>query len=742
MATRVAECNWLLLFDIALSHGESLRQKRLQYGSLLTFLRSAGLLGPKTGVYPILLEALWRLHGCPTQFPKHSEPSTREKSVHDLTVDFDGFLAVMNVVCVRCFQTQKCSDLLEEERPVSEAIILSAEDQVQLKESVPFAARRFFKPLINRCVVLKRMVVSLDSMKNDWTPYTNQFITHIVASAANTIIVPLFRRYAKAGRLYRPAFEEMVENIFPKLTPIQKKGAAAVFDYPGFFGIQHLMEYCRLENTEGATAALELDAFAEALLMLGIVAFSDEAQYEHHRPLTAKVWSVFEDYYSEFVGAPMVPDPIVDNKYASILPVVSLIFPSKVPLDKVSSFIIGGWNLTVDEQRGESFVNTPDYPPRIMQLDGGRKGTSGGGGRRVSGPLPPSTAGLASKLFEEELNRQRCAEYDLPLYGMRRCTVYVNHFRATAFQCGPNRAEVVFPSSMWDASIHKTRIHFAECGEEGRLTLSPFTKATISLRDALGEVIYSTEEVHLVGAPIVESIPISQMQGLKAVFAHHATDGVMPLDQFNEACAKLCVAPLADQCGGCSSFIETYLKQRMDESMISSDHSRAEERSISFTEFASAIATLLLQQLNTDKCIANVPYLLGIAISRATQKLPPLAEQKGIAAPPLMPQPPPKSCPHNARIDVPYANALRRKASSLRLHTGAEKLLRTAGKSGLNSLRLLPEFPEEAKVLSLVSQYNDDENGLSEKVSKASASLREAFLKEEMVVCRQGWKVE
>ncbi|RNF16427.1 uncharacterized protein Tco025E_05193 [Trypanosoma conorhini] len=741
MEAKVAECNWFLLFDIALSHGESLRQQRLRYCGLLTLLRSAGLLGPKTGVFQVLLESLWLLHGKPLRSSEEGATTKRDIPIPDLTVDFDGFLAIMNVVCVRCYQTQRCAELLEEAVPLLDAVRLSAEDQVQLKESVVYTGRRFFKPLISRCIVLKKSVVSLNSMKNDWTPYTNQFVVHVMAASAPTIVFPLFERYAEAGRIYRAAFEKMVDDVFPNFTSLQRKSAVSVFDYRGFFGIHNLMQYSALEFPNGRVAALELDSFAEALLMLGIVAYSDEVQYEHHRPLTAKVWSVFEDYYGKFLGAPMVTDPILENKYASILPAISLLFPSRVPIDTTSSFILGGWNLTVDDREEVAPARTHDCPPRMLQANKLRRRSNGGNERRSSGPVPSSTAGMASKLFVEEINRKIQAEYDLPIYGMRRSAVYLNQERAMAFQRGANRVEVVIPPFLWDLASYTKQVRFTEEKEKGTLTLSPVARAVVSLRDGSGSTIFSSKEVLFVAASLVEVIPAAHVRELKNVFARHSTDAVMTFEQFDSACVELCVEALVLQWGDSAAFLKTYLERRdLDKPSVAASDS-CKPDTIAFEEFVAAVATLLLHQLGADGGKPNIPYLLGVVLSRVAHKFPPLSGSKTAAGASLKPNPPQKfTQPYNARIDVPYANALRQKALSLDFFSDVEEILKDVGKDRA-SVRLLPDFPAEARTVAVVSQYSD-EKGASEKVNTDSASLRGAFLKKEMVVCPQGLKAE
>lgn len=741
MTCRSEETNWGLLFDIALSHGESLRRQRLTYVGFMTLLRSAGVVGPVTGIYQVLLGALWQHHGLQRSCNEGGKGG-ETKNALDLTMDIDGFITIMNVVCIRCYQAQRFSEMLEDDHPISEAVTLCAEEQGKIHSSVTYTMRRFFKPFISRSIVLKRMVVSLDSRKNSWTPYANRLITHILAASADSIVFPLFDRYAECGRIYRPSFEGMVDDIFPHFSPSQRNAALSVFTYDGFTGIHKLMEYVHPDVDKETRAALELHSFAEALLMLAIVAFSNESQHKHHRPFTAKVWAAFEDYYCKFLGVPMVSDPIKDNKFASITPSANLVFPAEVPLNKLSSFLISGWNLTVDDWP----CDTPDpgkgYPPRILKFpEDGFDDIPLMDKQESAAKAPTSTTGMAAKLFEEELIRPTPAEYSLPIYGVQRCTVYVDEQRANAFQRAPNIVEVVIPKSMWNISIDGTKVEFVTYGDEGKLLLRPNKDVTISIRDVKGSTTFETKSVPLLECPFEQVILPPQMEVLRTAFSHHAANDLLPVERFDDACAELCIITSGTK-DHCFLFAKSKLEGSEERIPLKGAETLESAQGISFSEFVSALATVLLRRHEARNTLPDIPYLLAVGSSRMKKSLPPLAEWKGEnSGNPAQWLPLKLTQPHNARIDVPYDNALRKKSSFLRRYSGTEGLLKSLGKDH-HMLRPLPAFPVEVKTVDVVSQYDDDEKGLFDKVAKTSSSLQESFLKEEMVVSRKGWTLE
>ncbi|KAG8343521.1 hypothetical protein ERJ75_000709000 [Trypanosoma vivax] len=753
MPTKSADCNWRLLFDIALSHGASLKQQNLTYNGFMTLLRSAGVLGSTTGIYQVLLMSLWQRHGHARQ-QSASDEDKHELDVHDIHANFDEFITIMGVVCVRCFQSQRCTEMLNESQPPPKAIVLSAEDQLKLNESMLYTANRFFRPLIDRCLVTKRTVVSLNSMKNNWTPYTNQLVTHVIAASAETVILPLFGRYAQGGQMYSDAFECMVKDIFTDLTAHQLKCAFAIFNYEGFSGIHQLAEYFVPEYKDKIKVGLELHSFAEALLMLGVVAFSDELKLKHYRPFTAKIWSVFEDYYCKFLGVPMIPDPILENKFVPISPTVSLVFPAEVPLDKVSSFLITGWNLTVQDSVEEKLDSMRGYPPRILRIQGevvdygdedlvseeGEEGAVPDKRHQTVSLLPFASSALAARFFEEELNRPSPENYDLPIYGLQRCMVYVDECVANAYQRGPNMVEVAVPASMWNISIEGMRVDFSVCRDEGKLTLTPVKHATLSLRDMKGTTVYHTRAISFVATPFVQVIPAPRLLMLKNIFSRRSTEDVMTADAFDALCDDFCISsPVKGE--RCSSAVMAILRKRERENSSDACNNTSME-ALSFSAFVTSLAMLLLPCLESKGSLPNIPYLLGVAISKVESTLPPLEGGNGLLVEGSASQRLPRQIqPHNARLDVPYDSVLRKRLSFSKFHSSTERLLRGLGR-GHHFLHPLPPFPADVEPLSVVSQYNDDENGLLDKVKSTSAELRERFLKQEMVVCRKGWKVD
>nr|CCC89991.1 conserved hypothetical protein [Trypanosoma congolense IL3000] len=735
MATRSKASNWGLLFDIALSHGESLQTQRLSYAGFMTLLRSANVLGHVTGIYQVFLGALWQHYGTmPTS--EDAEGCEENPDCSKLTVDFDGFIAVMNAVCVRCYQTHRLSEMMGENHRANEAVVLCAEDQGNVPNGVVYTMRRFFKPFIRRCVVIKKMIVSLDARKNSWTPYTNQLVIHIIAASARSVVLPLFEKYAEGGRIYRRSFDRMIMDIFPRFSESQRGAARAIFTYDGFTGIHNLMKYVQPGDLRVNQCALELHSFAEALLMLAIVAFSDESGDVHHRPFTAKVWSTFENYYCNFVGAPMVSDPLKDNKYATIAPSFNLVFPSNVPMDSISSFLISGWNLTVDDLPGDIPEPGAGYPPRLLALSE----------KVCLSPHQPdaeeflaegstSTLGVSCKHFNEALILPEPAEYSLPIYGVQRCTVYVGGVRARAIQRAPNILEVIIPEKLWCFCLDAITVEFTEHGSEGKLELVPKNTVRVEIRDTSDQTVFAAQTVNFVDSTFEQIVTAPQMECLKAAFAQYAEDGLIPIDRFDDATKKLCVLtpsvkqrlPFFTECGQGGML--------GDASSEGADCS-SEVHGVSFPKFVSAVATSLMQQHGGRDTLPDIPYLLSVGISRLGLKLPSLVEPKGTNCGEF-PQVLPKFVqPHNSRIDVPYSNALRKKSSFLRRYSSCEDMLMSLGRER-HILRPLPAFPDAAQTLEVVTQF-DGGDGLLEKIKKTSSCLQSSFLKEEMVVSKKG----
>lgn len=369
--TSKIEENWHLLFDIALGYGESLVSQKITYPGFITFLQSADLLGVKHGVYLVLIEKLWKLHAVVFPTPINEElfenvltsidemPTTVKSPKYDFlrrevlklgVCGFEGFIDMMKVVCIRSWQCKVCSEhYLKHLESLANSILLSAEDMVSLQDSVKFVAQRVFKWFIPRNLIRPNTRMMLNPMQNSWTQLTNDIIRHIVGSLLDSVLLPLFRRFSIRGLMGQKDFFRFIESFFPSFSAFQYAAATAIFSCKDFFDPYSLLRFSRLEVDipdlkEGEI--LGFASFVEALLMLGIIAFGDEEQFPHHRPITAKVWFAFEGIYCPGAGkVAMSEDPVFIGEYQSIKPVISFVFPHLVPWEGVSSVLIGGLNL-------------------------------------------------------------------------------------------------------------------------------------------------------------------------------------------------------------------------------------------------------------------------------------------------------------------------------------------------------------------------------------------------------------
>lgn len=369
--TSKIEENWHLLFDIALGYGESLLMQKITYPGFITFLQSTDLLGVKHGVYLVLIEKLWKLHAVFLSNPRNQElfeneissgdyiPGTMRSPTYDfcrrevLTLGvcgFEGFIDMMKVVCVRSWQCKMCTEYyVKYQETLANSVLLSAEDMVSLQDSVKFVAHTVFKWFIPRNLICPNTRITLNPLQNSWTPLTNDVIRHIVGSLVDSVLLPLFRRFSVRGLMGQLHFSRFIDTFFPSFSGFQRAAASAVFSWKDFFDPYSLLQFSRVEvdiSEWKAGNILSFAGFVEALLMLGIIAFADEEQFPHHRPITAKIWFTFENIYCPGVGKAVMPeDPLFTGKYKSIKPVISFVFPHVISWESVSSVLIGGLNL-------------------------------------------------------------------------------------------------------------------------------------------------------------------------------------------------------------------------------------------------------------------------------------------------------------------------------------------------------------------------------------------------------------
>ncbi|CAM38662.1 conserved hypothetical protein [Leishmania braziliensis MHOM/BR/75/M2904] len=391
------ESSWRLLFGIALSHGELLRAGRLSYDGWMVFLSSAQLIGTAVGVFRVLLDQLWGQQClredaqqanadehepgaasvssrafslgigslCTSLTPQSSHRSGRASAALSISspqlssaahegesVGFSSFVDMMKVICVRIFQTQRYTRLREGHGKCDEggresallALRQSAEDHVLLTESVKYTADAFLRPFISQCVIHASSQVRLCPAKNGWAPHVNRLVTHIVGALLHTAILPLFRKYAVTGRLSEAGYRAFLRDTLPRLDAVKETCAVAIFRHGGFPDIRPLV--ASLEPL-AASLSPELDTvvseptlgftdFIEAMLMLAVVVYADEVHYPTQRPITAKVWSFFEEHVCGHMlyAAAMCPDPYITGRYVTVPPGLISVYPAVAPLQQ------------------------------------------------------------------------------------------------------------------------------------------------------------------------------------------------------------------------------------------------------------------------------------------------------------------------------------------------------------------------------------------------------------------------
>ncbi|KAG5468817.1 hypothetical protein CUR178_01653 [Leishmania enriettii] len=558
------ESSWRLLFSIALSHGEALRAGRLSYEGWMVFLSSAQLIGITTGVFPLLLNQLWQRHSLredeqQTRFnecqpgaisvssrafslsvgssrtsvtsesgrlsgqttearqafsPRQSNPARDGKSV-----GFSGFVDMMNVVCVRIFQTWLYTSLRgaheKRDEGVGESAILalrqSAEDHVLLIESVRYTAEKYLRPFVSRCVIHASSKVRLRPEQNGWALHVNRLLTHIVGALLHTTILPLFRQYAVAGRLTEGGYRSFLRDVLPGLGPVEETCAVAVFRHGGFPDIRPIVK--SLQPLAASTSpelvamvtdpTLGLTDFIEAMLMLSVVVYADELRYPNQRPVTAKVWSFFEEYVCSraFHGTAMCPDPYVVGRYAMVSPGIVSVYPAMAPLQQCPSLFVEVINLQRDnaedgriflptvQSRSDDSQSSP-FMTEVAAVGEAEPQLCSSGNREAELDVALQPAATFFMTEWSLLERNQC----VPLFGRSRgsvsheVTINGSAAEAVPTEC-PEILKVPFPHSLQQPTLYRCAVEAVaattagESGEEGtvRIQFTPFRSLPVEL---------------------------------------------------------------------------------------------------------------------------------------------------------------------------------------------------------------------------------------------------------------------
>lgn len=725
-STAADESAWRLLFDIALSHGEAVRHQRITYHGFLAFLKSAELLGSKTGVFPVLLEHLWVTHRTlrtaaydresatqaaalspslqgfsvasedelPSAHEGRTSTESRRKEVlsHGI-VGFEGFTDIMNVISVRCYQTNKCSRLYNEKESLARAIVLSGEDRIHLDVSVQYTASEYLRAFISRNTIQRSSTIALDPMRNDWTQYTNQIITHIIGSLQYSIIIPLFQRYSTDGSMSKLQYSEFVRKVFPHFSSVQAASAQAVFFYDGFFDVTPWINRSRLrylEQKSGAlqtatpTRTLRLDSFVDALLLLSVVAFSDEQRFLRHRSITAKVWSCFEDYYCPAVeSAPMAADPLYIEQWSSVTPYASYVYPRRIPVDVISSFLFGGLNLSLaeefleedeyeDEESADDHRSRFQRPGRLVRLvkpsttapevqyrdlensigsfpthSTVRASTEIAERRDFNSVLPPlkpngqsfanqtefprgkdasHVVKSAAKLFPEVFEKETFSAYDCPIYGSRCCRIFVDEEEVFGISRGPNYVEVCLPHNTWNMRRFQLGV-FCQRGADRvcRLLFAPVRRLEVSLRDKEGGKIYSSMTVVAQASASTQVLPPHLVEAVESACEERTHESHISVIDFTHICRRLQLVRKATADVMCHTAVRHYkslLRESGEPVLLRDEH--PEDPWMTIPDVLCAIACLCIKSAGST-CTGGAPDIaqfLSLGVLRVSSPQP------------------------------------------------------------------------------------------------------------------------
>ncbi|GET92424.1 hypothetical protein, conserved [Leishmania tarentolae] len=779
------ESSWRLLFGIALSHGELVRARRLSHDGWMVFLSSAQLVGTATGIFPVLLEQLWQRQalsegarragtdgrdsrvasassrafsfsvelshtsliskgvqggGNSTTSPSASSPPLFSSAHEGESVGFSGFVDMMKVICVRIFQTQRFTRLREGHRNSDEdegesallALRQSAEDHVLLTESVKYTSGIFLRPFISRCIIHASSEMRLDSARNGWALHVNRLVTHVIGALLHTAILPLFRKYAVAGRLSEAGYYAFLRDTFPELDAVKETCAVAIFHHGGFPDIRPIVKglqpLAASVSPELATLVSEptlgFTDFIEAMLMLSVVVYSDEVRYPDQRPITAKVWSFFEEHVCRRAlhGAAMCSDPYTTGLYATVPPGLVSVYPAVAPRLQCTCLFVEVINFQRD-----SVASDPVPLPTGQAANEGSPSSlflTEVAATETESPLRSSEACVAhsdtafpaaAAFFRKEwslLERNR----SVPFFG--RSQASVSHsiiICGVAEEASPTRCpeilQVPLPNSLQQPMLYQCAVEAVavtetdEGLEEGavRILFTPFRSFTVELgvsdedamatdegRNSAAETRpWGCADVIVTDTPLVQVVPPRLLAPLHTLFSSEilalrgdeTAASVPPLISLSSVCEicrklqwcatfdrqqhdlpSLCAQAWAKY-GDFQRILHPTASQHKSSPTPAGGSSSFTGKAplLSFTDFIGCLATVLfLQQSGRLSDVPDVPRRLEFALSSLSPAVTSVTETSRVPDIELR-SPDIYSIPYNAFRDVPYLTALERK---------------------------------------------------------------------------------
>ncbi|EPY42220.1 hypothetical protein AGDE_01703 [Angomonas deanei] len=787
-----SEQSWRLLFDIALSHGESLATSQLTFNGLDNMLRGSKLLGAKCGIYPEYVERLWERYSQPlvVKVVDHSLDD-REYLYTRGTLKFSGFSDIMNLLSVRCYQTHLSSKLMKQgTEDLKEIISLSAESKVNLRESVEYTAKEYLKSYVYAHTVHKRSIIRLRPELNGWPGYIQSVVTHLIASYEASVIVPLFSRFstqdaanAGDGILSKERYLDFLDVVFgDAFTPIQQTSAMAIFDYNQFTRTSDWLDCSMLERNVEFDKALKLsitekgkippmlslENFVDVLLLLSVVAFSDTRVFPHHRTICAKVWSLFELYLCPAVQTEQLAvDPVLTGYYKNVKPAVSFLYPSRVPIEIVSSFLLSGFALQWPSsgETEESF--SAASPPRIINRDlakavAQRRAAQDEILRRAYREEEPemtfSVAERAAKLFSDQFDTSHRAKYEDPasVEHTSPCALYMNETHIGKYLlCDESHVEFEIPPTFRDINGFRIAVNFVEKTEKGTYSFvfTPVDKVTLALRDPNDpRKEYGTTDLVLMSTSVQQMVDLSAVNLLRSVFNEEVNrskseeveeaspkkdESFLTLESFTNVCQTLRIVnhtSTASASLSCQAAADYYLAAKEAAGDRRGRSSVDVRQKIHFNTFVCLVVEVILIRTGASaNDIPDVSHLLQVALTSYLDSL----GKNGEGASKRSVMKVEAALPYNGRIDVPYQQSLhRRNGDKTEMDQRREELIQkivSSRKEKSKTLHcILPPFPAtESDANSLSPFHPEEESDIMKKtLNDCVVEMRNQFLNE------------
>lgn len=252
------------------------------------------------------------------------------------------FTTIMMHLCVRCYQSHRAQELLHRFNE-KVAITATAAETISFSDAIAFASRKYLAKAFEQSLVTTDSVLTINISRCDkstLSPVAKQMIEHIFAATMDTILIPLFVRFGKYGLLTVEQFIAFAEYAFTGKTAPHLPFVRAIFCQANALDTVSMVA-----NSGDKAPELEMDEFLDAVLLLGVLMFSDESQHPALRTVESKVWA-FMEHLAALLGVPMCATPYRDSDVCTFEPRLSLVHPAVLPVYMFTAFVVGGVQLS------------------------------------------------------------------------------------------------------------------------------------------------------------------------------------------------------------------------------------------------------------------------------------------------------------------------------------------------------------------------------------------------------------